>query len=268
MKKQIESMLTPEELTLYQTRCDPLLMSIHHFDTTYEFSDSLSAWRAGNEGIRLLREEIEKSDYSDDDKAVMYKALVEVISDEYLERFPQVKANIEKNKAKGWLGVAVRSISYEEATRAILLKRYVSNLHKLIGNMDTALVWSPAFDDNPGLFRSKSTISDESQALVNTITRLFTTKDFEVLSKIEQLITFPTDMDTGRINLYMTLSDFLVTYERMAPGEVIIVDEKNHIFDRKLVTVDSVSFMLFDTPPNQLQLSFALKRDGDSYTIN
>ncbi len=268
MTKTIESMLTEEELTLLQSKCDPLLMAIYHFDTTYEFSDSLSAWRAGNEGHAKLKEEIANSDYSAAEKETLVTALSRHNSDEYISVFPQVQQHINKYKAKGWLGLAARSISYAEVSRAIVLKRYIVNLHKLISNLDTSIVWSPAFSDNPGLFRGKATISDDAQALVNNISRMFTTEDFKTLNKIEELLIFPEGMENGRVFLYMTLSDFLVTYESKSPGEVVIVDAHNHIFDRDLVTVDKVSFMLHDTPSTELLIDVNLTRDGDSYIVD
>lgn len=54
VSKSIASKLTDGERALLATECPQLFMDCFNFDVTYDFSDSITTWRAGEEGKRDL----------------------------------------------------------------------------------------------------------------------------------------------------------------------------------------------------------------------
>lgn len=271
VSKSIASKLTDGERALLATECPQLFMDCFNFDVTYDFSDSITTWRAGEEGKRALEEQIKASHYDDETKKSLRSALVTVEGNRDLpKRLTQLGKMIKLRTSKGWVAFARTEISMEQLKRCIWLKKQMVKISKLSEDLPSCLVWSPAFTDNPGLFKHKMSITDELQACINNVTRFFGEKDFQDLDRIQQCFTFPEELRCFPIRTTSrSKSDFLIDYKEYdyATG-YIQVDDNNYIFNSQLVTINQISFAINETGLDDIDLDFTVERDGlDSFRI-
>lgn len=264
----IMHILTPEEKNLIGTQCPQLFMDCFNFDVTYDYSDDIRVWRGGNESKKILTEEIEESDYSEEVKGWLRSAIVTVEGNRNLPTLlPELGTVVKVNRAKGWLGLARTGLTMRQVTRAIWLRKYLAELEQMTSNTDRCFVWSPAFNDNPGLYKNKMAISDTVQARINSIVHLFGREDYKNLRVVETHLVFQSDeLAYDGFSTFMSKSSFLIDYRDYDYGtKRVTIDDTNYIFDEDLVTVNRISFAVFDKPTKEVEPMFTIERDGDAF---
>lgn len=264
----IMHILTPEEKTLIEAQCPQLFMDCFNFDVTYDYSDDIRVWRGGNESKKILTEEIEESDYSEEVKSWLRSAIVSVDGNSNLPTLlPELDTALKVKRAKGWLGLARTGLTMEQITRAIWLRKYLAELEQMTQNSDCCFVWSPAFNDNPGLYKNKMAVSDKVQARINSIVYLFGREDYQNLRTVETHLVFPSNgLSYDGFSTFMTKSSFLIDYRDYDYGtNRVTIDDTNYIYDETLVTVNRISFAVFDKPTKEVVPMFTVERDGDAF---
>lgn len=264
----IMHILTPEEKTLLTTQCPQLFMDCFNFDVTYDYSDDIRVWRGGNESKKILTKEIEDSTHSEEVKSWLRSAILTVKGNKDLPTLiPELGNVIKVKRAKGWLGLANTGLSMEQITRAIWLRKYLAELGQMTQNSDCCFVWSPAFSDNPGLYKNKLAVSDKVQARINNIVHLFGREDYANLRTVETHLVFPTNgLPYDGFSTFMTKSSFLIDYRDYDHGtNRVTIDDNNYIFDEPLVTINRISFVIFDKPTKEVVPMFTVERDGEAF---